>query len=127
LLVLTFYQSVVGIWALFFPRSFYVDFPVPGHPLVARLPAFNEHLIRDVGEFNLAFAFILAASAIGLHYTVIRLVLIGYEFAAVPHFIYHAVHLGGFPVADAIVQTVGLGAIAVLPLALIGLTIVRSP
>jgi hypothetical protein len=126
LLVLTVYQAVVGIWALFLPRGFYDDFPVPKHPLVALLPPFNEHLIRDVGAFSLSFAFIFAVSALVMHDNVIRVALIGYEFVAVPHFIFHTTHLDGFPMVDAVVQTVLLAMIAALPLALIGLTFSRK-
>jgi hypothetical protein len=127
LLILTVYQAVAGIWALVFPRSFYDDFPAPKHPWVTLLPPFNEHLIRDVGEFNLAFAFIFAASTVAMHHTLIRLVLIGYEFVAVPHFIFHTAHLHGFPLVDAVGQTVALAIVAAVPLALIGLTVGRSP
>jgi hypothetical protein len=122
LLVLTVFQALVGIWALVFPGSFYNDFPA-----VALLPPFNEHLIRDVGALSLAFAFIFAVSASAMHYNMIRPILIGYEFFALPHFIFHTCHLHGFPVEDAIVQTVGLAIIAALPLALISLARGRSP
>ncbi|MGH2875535.1 MAG: nitroreductase family deazaflavin-dependent oxidoreductase [Solirubrobacteraceae bacterium] len=126
LLVLSIYQALVGIWALFFPRGFYDDFPL-GHPLVGLLPPFNEHLVRDVGGFSLGFAFIFAASTVVMQYNVIRVAIIGYEFVAVPHFIFHACHLHGFPMVDAIIQTVGLALIAALPLALLGLTLGRNP
>lgn len=127
LVVLTLVQAVVGIWALVFPRSFYDDFPAPGHPWVALLPPFNEHLVRDVGAFNLAFAFIFAACAVMMRYSLIRPALIGYEFYAVPHFIFHAVHLNGFAMVDAVGQTVSLAVIVGLPLVLIGLSLGRNP
>lgn len=125
-MILTLVQAMVGVWALLFPRSFYDDFPAPGHPWVALLPPFNEHLVRDVGAFNLAFAVIFAACAVMMHYTLIRPALISYEFYAVPHFIFHAAHLNGFAMVDAVAQTVLLAVIVGLPLALIGLTLNRN-
>lgn len=127
LLVLTVLQVVVGGWALVFPRSFYDDFPAPGHPWVALLPPFNEHLVRDVGAFNLAFAFLFAAGAVTMGYAAIRAALIGYELYAVPHLVFHVSHLHGFPVFDAVAQTVSLVLIAALPLVLLGLTVGRHP
>lgn len=127
LLVLTLIQAVVGVWALVFPRSFYDDFPAPGHPWVALLPPFNEHLVRDVGAFNLAFAFIFAACVVTMRYNLIRPAVIGYEFYAVPHFVFHAAHLNDFPMVDAIAQTVSLAIIVGLPLWLVGLTLGRNP
>jgi len=50
---------ITGAWALFAPLSFFTTFPAPGHPWVALLPPYNEHLVRDVGEFNLGFALLL--------------------------------------------------------------------
>jgi hypothetical protein len=41
-------QSIDGLWATFAPRSFYGDFPF-GRGWVEALPAYNEHLMRDVG------------------------------------------------------------------------------
>jgi hypothetical protein len=40
--------ALVGVWAAGWPRGFYQDFPWPGHSWVALLPAYNEHLVRDV-------------------------------------------------------------------------------
>jgi hypothetical protein len=46
--------ALVGVWAALWPPGFYDDFPWPGHPWVAPLPAYNEQLIRDFGGMNLA-------------------------------------------------------------------------
>lgn len=62
LLVLVATAFVVGVWALLAPRSFYEDFPAAGRGWVSSLP-FNEHLVRDVGALNLAFAVLLAYAA----------------------------------------------------------------
>ena len=43
-----------GLWALFLPRVFYDDFPLPGRDWVSTLGPYNEHLVRDYGATNLA-------------------------------------------------------------------------
>ena len=48
-------QLVDGLYALFAPSSFYSDFPL-GRGWVEALPAYNEHLVRDVGGLFLATA-----------------------------------------------------------------------
>ena len=64
-------ELAVGVWALFLPRSFYEDIPSPGREWISTLGPYDEHLMRDVGEFYLAFGMLLALVAIllgvGLH------------------------------------------------------------
>jgi hypothetical protein len=50
-----------GAWPAGWPRSFYDDFPWPGHPWVAPLGAYNEHLLRDFGGMNLAMAVVFGS------------------------------------------------------------------
>jgi hypothetical protein len=99
-------QGMVGTWALVAPLVFYEGFPLPGHPWVALLPPFNEHLVRDVGALNLALAAVLAGAALRADRATVRLAAIASLVAAVPHAAYHALHLSHFPLADAVAQTV---------------------
>jgi hypothetical protein len=46
-------QLINGLWALLAPRSFYEEYPF-GRGWVELLPAYNEHLMRDVGGLYLA-------------------------------------------------------------------------
>jgi hypothetical protein len=55
---------VFGAWAAFAPRSFYEDFPGFGQVWVRPDGPFNEHLVRDVGELNLALAFVTLAAVV---------------------------------------------------------------
>ena len=55
-------QLIDGLYALLAPRSFYEDFPF-GRGWVEALPAYNEHLVRDVGALFLATAVVLLAAA----------------------------------------------------------------
>jgi hypothetical protein len=107
LLILAANQSVVGVWALVAPRAFYDGFPLPGHAWVALLPPYNEHLVRDVGALNLALTVMLGAAAFTLDRTTIRVTLLALAVFAVPHTVFHAGHLHGFPAADALAQTTG--------------------
>ena len=107
LLILVANEAALGLWALAAPRSFYDGFPAPGHPWVALLPPYNEHLVRDVGALNLAVATMLGAAALTLDRTTIRAALLAMVVFAVPHTVFHVGHLEGFPRADALAQTVG--------------------
>jgi hypothetical protein len=107
LLLLAAMQAVLGFWALSAPRAFYDGFPLPGHAWVALLPPYNEHLVRDVGAFSLALTVVLGAAALTLDRTMIRVALLALAVFAIPHTIFHGLHLEGFPATDALAQTVG--------------------
>jgi hypothetical protein len=104
----------VGVQALFFPRSFYDDFPF-GRGWVAMDGPYNQHLVRDVGSLNLALVvLVFAAIAIGTR-TLARTAMVVWLVNAVPHFLYHLSHLsmdmsGGDKVA--ILATLGFAAVA---------------
>jgi hypothetical protein len=102
-------QGVVGVWALLAPVSFYTSFPIAGHGWVALLPPYNEHLIRDVGEFSLAFTVVLGAAAVTGQRLLSIVAICALALYAVPHAVYHALHLEGFSTADAAAQMVGIG------------------
>ena len=121
LVLLALSNAGVGVWALFWPVSFFEDFPF-GRGWVGLLPPYNEHLIGDVGGLNLVVAFGLAVSAVTLNPLLTRTSLIGLQLYAVPHLIFHAGHLEGFARSDAIAQTVLLALVVAVPLALLALT-----
>ncbi|MEV5509845.1 hypothetical protein [Streptomyces orinoci] len=115
LVLLAALHSVLGGWALFLPQSFYRDFPAPGHAWVAMFPPYNEHLLRDYGGLNLAFALIFGACAIRPERLVVRVSLLGYECYALPHLLFHLGHLRHFRAADAVGQTASLTLTAIAP------------
>ncbi len=115
-------EALIGVWAQGWPRSFYTDFPLPGHRWVANLPSYNEHVLRDFGGLNLALAVVFGVAAVTLHPVLVRAVLAGYLVFAVPHLVFHLNHLQPFGRTDAAAQTVALTAVAVLPVALLALT-----
>lgn len=121
---LVFYLGVellVGAWAAAWPRGFYHDFPWPGHPWVALLPAYNEHLIRDFGGMNLALAVVFGVAAATLDRRLTRTVLVAYLVFAMPHLVFHLNHLAPFGTVDAVAQSAALVALALLPLLLLTL------
>ena len=99
-------EAMVGMWALLAPMSFYRSFPVPGHAWVSLLPPYNEHLTRDVGELSLALAVLLVAAAVTGQRLLSAVAIIATAVYAVPHAVYHALHLEGFPTCDAVAQMV---------------------
>ncbi|OMQ15808.1 hypothetical protein A7K94_0206915 [Modestobacter sp. VKM Ac-2676] len=109
----------VGIWAAFAPASFYASFPGPFSSWVAQDGPYNEHLIRDVGTFNLGLA---AASAVALGARTAgpgRAVGAAWVVYSIPHLAYHLQHLGHLGVVDVVAQVVSLSSTLVLALPLL--------
>ncbi len=52
----TVFRLAVGGWQLMAPASFYNDFPGLGRHWVDVDGPYNQHLLRDVGQGNLAIA-----------------------------------------------------------------------
>lgn len=109
----------VGSWALFLPRSFYEDFPSPGREWVSTLGPYDEHLVRDVGEFNLAFGVLFALAALLPEKRLVQAALAAYLVYAVPHFVFHLTQTEAFSVGDNLVQLVSLGFQVALPAAIL--------
>lgn len=106
------------MWALAAPRSFFDDFPGLGVTWVGELPRYSEHLVRDIGSLNLALAVLLAWAALGLERSVVRAALAAWLVHSVPHFVFHATHLGRYEDDSATSQMIVLGFGILLPLIL---------
>ncbi len=102
----------VGLLASVAPRAFYDE--VPG---VDGLPPYNQHLLTDVGGLYLGFAVLFVWAAASLSRQLVLASCAAWGLIQLLHFIYHATHLNGFGVAEASVQTAGLGATLALPIA----------
>jgi hypothetical protein len=96
-------QAVVGIWALLAPSGFYQSFPAAGHAWISLLPPYNEHLVRDVGALSLSLTVLLTVAS----HSLIRLAVTAYAVYAIPHTVFHGLHLQGFPALDAVAQMAG--------------------
>ncbi|MET1005941.1 MAG: hypothetical protein ABWX96_10345 [Propionibacteriaceae bacterium] len=109
-------QALIGGWALFAPAAFYAGFPAAGHAWVAMLPPYNEHLVRDVGALSLAVGVVLVAAVLTADRRLTAVALLAYAVYAVPHTLFHGLHLEGFGHADAVAQMAGF----ILQLLLVG-------
>lgn len=108
-------QALIGIYALLAPRSFFDDFPF-GAGWVEALPAYNEHLTRDVGALFVALGFLLIAASFRLERRLVVIALMTYLLFSVPHTLWHLFNLGPYSTADAIANAVTLVATVGLPL-----------
>lgn len=105
--LLTFSQLIIGGWALFVPAGFFAAFPSSGHAWVALLPPYNEHLVRDVGALSLSLAVVLLVAAVTADRLLIRVGAIAFTVYALPHTVFHGLHLHGFSLVDAVAQMAG--------------------
>ena len=111
-------QLTDGLYALLAPRSFYDDFPV-GRGWVGALPAYNEHLTRDVGGLFIGTAVILFAAAIYLERRLVTITLWSFLAFSVPHFVYHVLNLEPYAPGDAIANVITLAFTVIAPIALL--------
>lgn len=126
LVVLAVPAFLVGVWAAFMPRAFYDDFPGLGRMWVAPDGPYNEHLVRDVGELNLALVVVTAIAAVTLVPVLVRAVLAGWIVYSVPHLVYHLRNMEPFATDD----QVSIGAsLALVPIVAVVLLVIelRTP
>ena len=81
---------------------------------------YNEHLLRDFGGLNVAFAVVMLCALVRPTRELVRAAALATLVGSVPHFAYHAVHLDLLPsTTDAVVQTITLTIPIVVALALL--------
>ena len=117
---------LIGVWAAFAPRGFYDDFPGLGRMWVAPDGPYNEHLVRDVGELNLALALITVIALVALTPMLVRAVLAGWIVYSVPHLVYHLRHLDPFETDDQVSIIASLALVPVLAIVLLVIDL-RAP
>jgi hypothetical protein len=118
--ILSVQALVVGLWALFLPRSFYEDFPSAGREWVCASGPYNGHLLADVGAKYLALGVLLAVAAVSLGRDLVSASLATWPVCAVPHLVYHAATLHHHELAiDRLGNLVNLGFVVPLPLVLL--------
>jgi hypothetical protein len=113
-------QLFDGLYALLAPRSFYEDFPL-GRGWVEALPAYSEHLVRDVGGLFLATAIVLGAAAFWLGRRLVAIALVSFLAFSLPHFVYHAFNLEPYSTGDLIGNVVSLALTVLAPVVLLAL------
>ncbi len=117
---------IVGVWAAFFPRGFYDDFPGLGRMWVAPDGPYNQHLVRDVGELNLALVVITVIAAVTLTPILVRAVLVGWLVYSVPHLVYHLRNMTPFATDDQVSIGASLAIVPILAVALLAISL-REP
>jgi hypothetical protein len=124
LVVLGLIQLFDGLYALLGPRSFYDDFPL-GRGWVEALPAYSEHLVRDVGGLFIATAVVLRAAARTLDRRLVIVACASFLCFSLPHTIYHFFNLGPYDPFDVIANVIALAATVLIPIWV--LAVVRTP
>jgi hypothetical protein len=108
LALLAFSSAVVGLWATLAPRSFYDNFPGGSRTWVAADGPYNEHLVRDVGELNLALTVVTVFALVVLARTLVLATALAWLVYSVPHLVYHLRHLDPFNGSDEVAVPVSL-------------------
>jgi hypothetical protein len=109
LLVLAAQGLLVGGWALVGPRSFYADFPGPGHHWTAVTGPYNEHFVTDVGAAYLALAATAVLALAWADVRTCRLAGAAWAVFSTPHLYFHVRHLQGLSHVDKVAELVSLG------------------
>jgi len=109
LLALGIPQGLIGLWALFAPRSFYDDFPAGTDGWVNVLGPFDEHLVTDVGALFVGLGILLSIAAFTLHRTTVVAATVTWLVFAVPHAIWHFFNLEPYGTADAMANSLTIG------------------
>ena len=115
-------ETVLGLWTLLFPASFYADVPTVG-----LTPLFSEHPFRDFGGATLGLAVVLTAAAIWTERRLVVVALLAYLAFSAPHLAFHLEHLHGADVPAATALVVVLTGSVALPLALLAVALHRRP
>ncbi len=123
--VLAVTPALVGIWALASPRGFYDDFPGGGHHWVSAVGAYDEHLVRDVGSFELALVALAVFALVTLDRRLVQGALLAFLVSGLPHFVYHATATEPLSTADAVAELLSLALGFVVPIVLLPLTRTR--
>jgi hypothetical protein len=115
-------ETVLGLWTLLFPASFYADVPTVG-----LTPPFSEHPFRDFGGATLGLAVVLTAAAIWTERRLVVVALLAYLAFSAPHLAFHLEHLHGADVPAATALVAVLAGSVALPLALLAVALHRRP
>jgi hypothetical protein len=107
----------VGVWAAAAPRSFFSHFPGLGLAWTVHDGPYNEHLVRDVGDLNLALALLTIVAVVWTSRTLAAAAAGAWIVYSVPHLAYHAANLQTLSSSDhvpelaALAVPVALGAV----------------
>ncbi len=104
----------VGGWQALAPASFYEDFPGAGRHWVSVDGPYNEHLLRDVGQGNLALGVVALVALLTGGVWLARATGLAAVVAFLPHQLYHQLTLHLLETTgDRVLQTVTLSLVSV--------------
>jgi hypothetical protein len=122
-----FFGFAAGAWQMLAPTSFFNEFPGFGYFWVRVDGPFNEHLVRDVGQGNVAFGTVALVALLSGSVWAARGAGLAAVAANVPHQIYHQLHTHVLATpTDAVLQTITLTFVSVASIAL-ALIAIRIP
>jgi apolipoprotein N-acyltransferase len=127
LAILSVSGATVGAWAAFAPRAFYDKFPGLGQMWVSVDGPYNEHLVRDVGALNLALAVVSICALVSLARSTVVATGLAWLAYGVPHFVYHARHLGPFDGTQGVSVLASVASTSVVALVILWLERARVP
>jgi nucleoside-diphosphate-sugar epimerase len=104
----------LGLWATFFPHSWYSSFPGFGHAWVAASGPYDQHLVTDVGAFSLALLLVTLVAFGSRSRALMRTAGGAWVVSALPHFLFHLTHRGALGTGDYITSLSGLALQVVL-------------
>lgn len=116
---LIFANGLPGVWALFFPQSFYSSFPHLGFGFhwIDSMGPFNDHFIRDIGAFFCALAFLSIYTLYRFEEGTARLTAYGNIVFSLPHLIYHIVMIDMFiTMMDKVLGIISLAMAVIVPI-----------
>lgn len=121
LIVLAAVNVFTGFWASVDPAGWWKSFPGFGHAWVIGFGSYNEHLVRDVGGFFLAFGVLFALAAVFLDRRFGGAALVAWLFFAIPHLAFHLRNRGSLSSSDNLLSLEGLAFEVALPVVLLAL------
>ena len=114
-----FFGLTIGSWQQFAPQSFFTDFPGFGYHWVSPDGPYNEHLLRDVGQGNMAVGTVALVALLTGGVWLARAAGLAAVVANAPHQLYHQTHLDLLPTTtDRVWQTGTLTAVTASAVAL---------
>lgn len=111
--------TVLALWLVISPHSFYESFPGLGAHWVRPTGAYSEHGFTDFGSALLGLAFVVWAAAYLLERRVVQVALIASLLQGTTHFAHHMLHLDVMSTANDIGNQAALSYFVLLPLALL--------
>lgn len=125
LAVLAVATAPIAIWATIAPHSFYDSFPGAGRSWVAPLGPYDEHLVRDVGAFELGLLVLAVFAVVVAERRVMQAALLAFAVAGLPHLLFHLFNTEPLSTGDNAASLAGLALLVIVPLALLPLTRAR--